>query len=753
MSDSRIGGRFFPVTPAARLLLAVAAFISIPCLADVSPSRADPQALQPVTSDTAATKAEKKAQKRPERPILPAVAVKLKPEAVARDVAARYGATVAFAISAMPGWYQFSFGSAADAEASIPAMQQDADIEQALLQRANRRVRKTNDTWYGNQWHLENTGQNGGTAGDDLNVNGAWTGGYTGTGVMISIVDDGVETAHPDLAAGYNSAYAYDYVDNDSDPNPAAAGDDHGTAVCGLAAARGQNSLGVAGVAYDANWTAVRLLGTGMSDSTEASALGQSLANVDIYNNSWGPADNGDYEEIGSLPKNAILNGVANGRGGKGAIYVWAGGNGYGSPYFDDSNLDAYANMPETIAAASIDKNFNNSTYSEGGANILVTAPGGESDVFTTDRSGASGYNDGSLFSDQDYTNDFDGTSAATPMVSGVVALMLDANPNLTWRDVQHILVYTADHSKIAGGTYTNGAGLIASDRWGFGVVDATAAAQLAAQWTNAPARQTVYSPTDNGNVPIPDNSTIGINRTVNVTNTLYIEHTVVEFTTNHTWWGDLRVTLISPSGTISHLALASGGYSPSGTTWYYMSTRNWGEQAQGNWTLKVSDEAAVDTGNLQSWRVIFYGTTTPPNQSASISNTALSDGTTGTGYYHQFQVSTISQQTTWSLSGNVPPGLVINSSNGILSGTPTTVGTYNFTVEATGTLPPSYATASVTLNVLMGTTPPPGGGSSGFGGGGGGGGGCTVGDRGVPAFLGLLALFALLALSRRRRA
>lgn len=619
--------------------------------------------------NSADDKAARKARGRPERQALATVAVKLSDGVDATAVARRHGATVDFQLASLPGWYQLRFADAPAAESALPALVADADVIQARQQYQSRAARKTNDTYYSQQWHLENTGQSGGTAGKDVKPAGAWAANYTGSGVMVSIVDDGVETAHPDLAAGYNPAYAYDYVDNDANPNPVLANDTHGTAVGGLAIARGENSLGVAGVAYNANWTAVRLLGTGISDSTEASALGHALANVDVYNNSWGAPDTGDYEEIGPLAKAAIENGVATGRGGKGAIYVWAGGN--GDAWGDDSNLDGYAAMPETIATAAINDNFNGSSYSEAGANILVTAPGGESDMFTSDITGAGGYNDGTVFADSNYTNDFDGTSAATPVVTGVVALMLQANPNLTWRDVQHILVNTSDHSTISGTSSTNAAGFQVSDRWGFGVVRADRAASLASAWSNVPARQTLNSPVDSPNTPIPDASALGVIRSISVPSNLYIEHVVVEFTTNHTYWGDLRITLTAPSSTVSRLAVASGGWGPaSSSTWRFLSTRHWGEQAQGNWTLRVVDEVAVDIGDLQSWRIYFYGTATPPNQPASIANTSLSDGTTGLGYNHAFQYNSTSTQVVWSLSGSVPPGLSINTANGVLSGT-----------------------------------------------------------------------------------
>ena len=101
------------------------------------------------------------------------------------------------------------------------------------------------------QWHLINTGQDGNSVGVDLNITGAWD-RYNGSGVMIRIVDDGLDISHEDLQPNYDAATSYDYCDNDEDPSPVSAGDNHGTAVAGVAAGLGDNSVGIAGVAWGA---------------------------------------------------------------------------------------------------------------------------------------------------------------------------------------------------------------------------------------------------------------------------------------------------------------------------------------------------------------------------------------------------------------------------------------------------------------------------------------------------------------------
>jgi subtilisin family serine protease len=157
----------------------------------------------------------------------------------------------------------------------------------------------------------------------------------------------------------------------------------------------------------------------------------------------------------------ALADAVTLGRGGKGTVFLWAGGN--GNYNGDDSNYDGWAASPYAIAVSAIGDDGEAAPYSEPGANILVCAPsnGGTQGVTTTDITGSTGYNagTGSDYANGDYTNSFGGTSSATPAVAGVVALMLQANPNLGYRDVQEILMRSATtNDPNDGGWVTNGA-------------------------------------------------------------------------------------------------------------------------------------------------------------------------------------------------------------------------------------------------------------------------------------------------------
>ncbi|SVB85723.1 uncharacterized protein METZ01_LOCUS238577, partial [marine metagenome] len=130
-----------------------------------------------------------------------------------------------------------------------------------------------NDPDYGDQWHLDNTGQSGGTSGEDVNISGVWD-NYDGSGVVISIIDDGLQKDHPDLSTNFDLSLSYDRCgDGGTDPSPQASDENHGTAVAGVAAATGDNSVNVAGAAYGATLSGQRLIACGIPDTVMAATL------------------------------------------------------------------------------------------------------------------------------------------------------------------------------------------------------------------------------------------------------------------------------------------------------------------------------------------------------------------------------------------------------------------------------------------------------------------------------------------------
>lgn len=505
---------------------------------------------------------------------------------------------------------------------------------------------------FADQWHLKNTGQTSGTPGEDVNVEPVWA-SFKGTGVRIAIVDDGLEIGHEDLQANVIAGASFNYLTSGTDPitNPADPDDGaHGTSVAGVAAAVDGNSLGGQGAAPRAGLLGYNLL-QDLTAANEANAMSRGSPLNDIYSNSWGPPDGfGTLDAAGPLWQTAIEDGLVSGRNGLGAIYTWAAGN--GAPR-DNSNYDGMANYQGVLAIAAVTDTGTQASYSEKGANLWVSTPGGEfctttttHALSTTDRTGTAGFNNAGIdvisgfpdYADDSYTRCFNGTSAATPVASGVIALMLEANPNLGWRDVRRILAQTARQNDATdldwvanGASAANGGPFMINHKYGFGVIDADAAVTAATTWTNAGAQATFTASNSPGLTILDGSGTIMPDVVVfgpsvidfipvsgsGITNIEFIE---VSFTSDHSYAGDLEIVLTSPGGTVSRLAEAhlcvqvdSGVLINCGDRfvpgWRFGSARHLGEAADGNWTLEVRDGYAGDTGIFQSWSIKFYGT------------------------------------------------------------------------------------------------------------------------------------------------
>ncbi len=459
-----------------------------------------------------------------------------------------------------------------------------------------------NDPDFSDQWHLLNTGQTGGTTGEDANVTGAWD-NYTGNGVVIGIVDDGLDWDHPDLDDYYLDTLDYDFCNNDGNPNPS-NWDAHGTAAAGVAAAVGNNSLGVSGAAPEASLVGLQLISCSTTDTRESGALSHNTGSIDIYSNSWGPSDNGrTLEAPGPLMAAAFESAAYNGRGGLGNIITWAAGNGLSSN--DDSNFDGYANSRYTIAVTATTHYGDNSWYAEHGDNILVAAPsdGDGEGITTTDIEGSAGY------TNSDYTDDFGGTSSATPLVSGVTAMMLEANPFLTWRDVQHVFVHSSRVNDAGDWSWgVNGAGHDVSHKYGFGVVDAGLATHIAANWTSVDPEVNYTSGQMVTNSAIPDGSG-SLVHTFNVSDDLTLETVEVLVDIDHNARGDLTITLTSPSGTDSVICTERSDNGNDYSDWMFSSVHFWDESSVGTWTITIEDGDSGDAGTLDSWELILHGT------------------------------------------------------------------------------------------------------------------------------------------------
>jgi len=248
-----------------------------------------------------------------------------------------------------------------------------------------------------------------------------------------------------------------------------------------------------------------------------------------------------------------------------------------------------------------LDTKGSQSWYSESCSMLVVSAPssGGLVFITTTDLRGSRGTSTG------DCTSSFGGTSAAAPLAAGVVALILQANPNLGWRDVQAVLIDSATKVSPSDSDWVNnGAGYHVNHKFGFGLINAAGAVEKAKTWTNFPAETTISSLTRSGQA-IPEGGEL-ISEAV-VASTLVVEHVEVVFKAQHPKRGDLEVILVSPSGTSSVLAQTHADTGPN-YDWTFGTIRCWGERAQGTWQLKVKDNRFGVTGSLTSWELKIYG-------------------------------------------------------------------------------------------------------------------------------------------------
>ena len=513
-------------------------------------------------------------------------------------------------LALLKGSYIWTFDDSRSALGVLNKSFEKGEIESfsPLIERTFSPRFEPNDPYFDDQWHLNNSGQTNGEVGEDANVTGVWD-SYNGSGVVISVIDDGVEHSHPDLSDNYVSVHSYDWCGDDADPDPNSS-DGHGTAVAGVAAGTGNNSIGVTGAAFGASIAGHRLIACGFSDSTSADALSYHNGGIDIYSNSWGPFDSGNIlDGPGPITIAAIEDSIYNGRSGLGNIYTWAAGNGLDAD--DNSNYDGYSNIRYSIAVAAITHYGEQSWYSEPGANILVTAhsnggipQGNYEGITTTDITGSGGYDGG------DITHDFGGTSSATPLVSGVIALVLEANPDLTWRDVQNILVHSSRKNDANDSSWNmNRAGHDVSHKFGFGAVDAGAAVSLAHNWSSSGEESNASFGPYTPNTGIDNGPSTWTEFNLSVPVDLRLESIDVIVDITHGARGELDIVLQSPSGHESWLAEEHTDNNADYSNWRFGTVQHWDESSQGEWKLKVRDAVSgSNSGTVNSWEVILHG-------------------------------------------------------------------------------------------------------------------------------------------------
>lgn len=542
------------------------------------------------------------------------------------------------------------------------------------------------------QWNLLNTGQRAGIVpGEDIDIQGAWTGDpqtgrppLTGAGINVSILDNGVQLDHPDLADNIEPSAPFDPLDParldldliDNDGNAWPAQNEHGTTVAGTVAAVGLNDRGIIGIAYRAGIVPVRVFGAPSQTTDEMlhSALlhrvdENTTANpgpglVDVANASWFIEPWVTPVPLGPRSREALEEGTGRGRNGRGIVYVFSADHGghFVNDMSDDwlfndgdLNLNGYASSRFTIAVGPSDGQGRPTFYHEPGSGLLVNAP--------------SSFLRREVGEFVDWAQDFvtlystapfpafvpvpelpqpeaglyswfcGGASHAAAQVTGVVALMLELSPTLTWRDVQHILVRTAEQSGPplppspgppgpdfdAEGWQRTAGGHWFSHGLGFGRVNATGAVAMAHTWVNLPAA-TPLTASSEGAVVIPDGSASGASAEITLFNADGLRAEAIEVTItglSHPHHGDLEIDLVSPGGTRSRLMHARPQAEVSLSGWLFTTVAHWDEDPGGPWRLEIRDRSSAVPGNgtLTGWTLTVHGHQPPPGPAGLLMN------------------------------------------------------------------------------------------------------------------------------------
>lgn len=486
------------------------------------------------------------------------------------------------------------------------------------------------------QWYIKSLGNivantvNVATVvGNDLHILDVYhsvLGNHDGHNTVIQVVDTGVELKHEDLDVDLTNSF--NAVTKGSDPtatgsvtsdptSPLNTG--HGTAVAGIIAAKTNNGLGIRGIVPRAkiagsNWLEDQSLGE--LDRVWYSQINDD--NITVCNNSWGTyyLKDDSFERILALGSEQL-------RYGLGRIYVFAAGNARES--HGNANLSYLTNNPYVVTVASLNAEDTYASYSNPGSSILVSAYGGEHyytgpTIMTTSLSGESYYKDelngrkGVITVDEDtnksYTYAMNGTSAAAPMVSGSIALVLDACPTLSWRDVRWLIANSATKiDKLNHKWITNAAGLHYNINYGYGKINPLEMIQMCRSQYFEPLpvlqkNKAVFS----YNSAIPDNNTT-ITKVLPFDHDMKIEWVGLNVDTDHPFSGDLEINLISPMGTkvniISPNEIKFAGYDGG---FRFSSVAYIDENAQGKWKVEITDRLPDDAGVLKGITLEVYG-------------------------------------------------------------------------------------------------------------------------------------------------
>ncbi|XP_072873272.1 proprotein convertase subtilisin/kexin type 4 isoform X1 [Chlorocebus sabaeus] len=504
--------------------------------------------------------------------------------------------------------------------------------QQTLRRRVKRSVVVPTDPWFSKQWYMNSEAQ------PDLSVLQAWGQGLSGQGIVVSVLDDGIEKDHPDLWANYvrprvaggeGCPRCRDQLHPRTPPSPLISPPVPRTPWPATTLMTTTQTPSPA--TPPAMRTGVRMLDGTITDVIEAQSLSLQPQHIHIYSASWGPEDDGrtvdgpgiltreafrrGVTKVSGSPRRARVAGqadapspallVSQGRGGLGTLFIWASGN--GGLHYDDCNCDGYTNSIHTLSVGSTTQQGRVPWYSEACASTLTTtySSGVATDpqIVTTDLH-------------HQCTDQHTGTSASAPLAAGMIALALEANPFLTWRDMQHLVVRASKPAHLQAEDWrTNGVGRQVSHHYGYGLLDAGLLVDTARTWLRTQPQRKCAVRVQNR--PTPILPLIYIRKNVSAcagrhNSIRSLEHVQAQLTLSYSRRGDLEISLTSPMGTRSTLVairpldVSTEGYN----NWVFMSTHFWDENPQGVWTLGLENKGYYfNTGMLYRYTLLLYGT------------------------------------------------------------------------------------------------------------------------------------------------
>ncbi|VDL60004.1 unnamed protein product [Hymenolepis diminuta] len=484
----------------------------------------------------------------------------------------------------------------ADSDGPEAAFQVNDDEYRLVYEHHAKQLRKKlkfNDPNAPYMWQLLNDGNQfiGKNPGIDINVYPVYAVNITGKNIMAIVVDDALDTTHEDLIPNINFDFLADLLNNTrvdarGTDEKMPKSDDHGTEVAGLYAAVANNSRCAFGVAYDAKLGAVRLLGDKVTDYMVGEALTLFAENARIYITSWGPSDNGkSFRSPGKYMRKALKETWLNGNYGKGSVFIFPTGN--GGLQGDNCGADGFVNHQNVIGVSALSENGLPPSYSEACAAVTVAVPP------TTKINNMC-------------TRGFVGTSASNPMAAGVIALAMEANPDLKPRDVSAILALSGRiPTASATDMYINGGGYLVSHTYGSGLLNAVRMVKLAKTWVPLGRRRTcvkqrgrwAVSPKDMKKSPFTQN--LYPHKTVNFAfsfNSTDCDVEIIELVRVGMQWscehrGSLEVKLTSPSGQYAYLLYPRiKDHFKGKSEMIWKSLMHTGERCVGTWTVSVRD-------------------------------------------------------------------------------------------------------------------------------------------------------------------